>query len=184
MKPLIQLLLTTLIITTSAFASDYHVFVSEEHGFSMQYPKTWNKGEVIHPQTVIRVESPDGDDYNIVVVQDPALRDMSPQQYADWMLGQVDSLVSNVLSRNYPDARLIKKGTTQLSQQPAVYYMIDYTLSAAGCEIPMRSYAISTKHGDKEYTLTFRTPQAFFDEFIPMIQILALGFQLTKVKVE
>jgi len=184
MKPLIQLLLTTLIITTSAFAPDDHVFVSEEHGFSMQYPKTWNKGEVVHPQTVIRVESPDGDDYNITVVQDLALRDMSPQQYVDWMLDQVDSLVSNVLSRNYPDARLIKKGTTQLSQQPAVYYMIDYTLSAAGREIPMRSYAISTKYGEKQYTLTFRTPKPFFNEYFQMIQMLALGFQFTKVRVE
>ena len=134
---------------------------------------------------VIRVESPDGDDYNIgIAMLDPALRAKAPYEFAQGMLQHVDYLISNVLSKNYPDARLVKKGLTTLSQQPALFYIMDFTLSAAGREIPMRSYVIVTKHGAKQYTLTFRTPQAFFDQYMPIIQRLALGFQLTKTRIE
>lgn len=133
---------------------------------------------------MLRVESPDGDDFNITVVKDEALRDMTPKQYVRGMLGQVDNLVTNIFSTNYPDITLIEKGSTQLSQQAALFYIMDYTLSAAGRDIPMRSYAISTKYKNKQYTLTFRTPKQFFDAYLPTIQRLALGFQLTKTKLD
>lgn len=176
--------LVIVIFTASiCLASDDHVFICKEHEFSMQYPDTWSVGESIHPQTVIRVESPDGDDYNITVVKDPALTKFTTEQYAKEMLTRIDTLV-NVMSQSYPDAKLVKKGTTQLSQQPAVYYIVDYYLFAAGKDISVRSLAISTKHKDKQYTLTFRTPQKFFDSYYPTIQRLALGFQLTKLKLD
>lgn len=150
----------------------------------MSYPKSWTRGELVQPQTIIRVESPNGDDYNIMVVKNSALKDMSPKKFADGMLARIDDVISNVLTKNYPDAHLIKKGITTLSQQDAVYYIVDYTLNAAGRELPMRSYVICSKHGDKQYTLTFRTPKPFFDEYLPIIQQLALGFQFRKVKVQ
>jgi hypothetical protein len=179
---LILVLLASLAFSTPMLASesDYHLFVSEKHRFSMQYPASWNRAKTIHLQTIIRIESPDGDDYNITVEQLPILKSMSTQEFVEIMHAGVDSLVDKVLSSSYPDIRLIEKGTTQLSQQPAVYYITDYTLSAAGHVIPMRGYIISTKYGDKQYTLTFRTPQLFFSEYLPTIKILALAFQLTK----
>ncbi len=184
MKSLFRFALLVLLIGHATYASDNHVFVSKEHEFSVQYPKSWTPGEVVHAQTTIRVESPDGDDFNITVVEDAALRDMTPKEYVGGMMGQVDNLVTNILSRNYPDATLIEKGKTQLSQQPALYYVMDYTLSAAGRNIPMRSYAISTKHGSKQYTLTFRTPKQFYLGYLPTIQRLALGFQFTKTRID
>lgn len=181
MKPIIPILVTLHAITAVVvFAADTHIFTSEVHGFSMQYPASWNRAETTLPQTVIRVESPGGDDYNIVVTQDPSLRSITPQQFADGMLSNADMIVPNVLAKNYPDARLVKKGITQLSQQPAFFYIADFTLKAAGRELPMRSYVISTKSGDKHYILTFRTPQPVFEQFLPVIQQLAIGFQLKK----
>lgn len=139
---------------------------------------------MVHPQTVIRVESPDGDDFNITVVENPSLQSMSPSEYTKQMYNNVEHLVSNLRSQNFPDAVLVRKGTTKLSQQPAVFYEIDFTLSAAGREIAMRSYAISTKFRDKQYTLTFRTARQFFAEYRPIIEIIALSFQFTKLSVQ
>lgn len=181
-KRVFSVLLSTLLVTTYLQAAEpnYHLFVSETHKFSVQYPRSWNRADVIHPQTVIRVESPDGDDFNITVVQNQALQSLTPREYSKIMYDQVDVLVSNILSRNYPDVKLVKKGITTLSQQPAVFYEIDFTLSAAGREIAMRSYVISTRYNDSHYTLTFRTPRQFFAEYRPVIEFIALSFQLTK----
>lgn len=160
------------------------VFISEEHDFSMQYPRDWSAGKTLHSQTIIRVSSPDDDDYNITVVSDPAFLKMTPERYSSEMLTQVDALVSKILAKNYPDARLAGKGLSKLSQQTAVYYLMDFTLSAAGKGIPMRSYAISTIYKGKQYTLTFRTTKERFNDYYPMIQNLALEFQFTKTKLD
>lgn len=177
-------LLLTFHVLLAAEADD-HIFVSRENDFSMQYPKTWNRAETVHPQTVIRLESTDGNDYNIgVTTLDPELRGNSPDEFVQGMLPNVEYLVTNILSKNFPDAKLLKKGRTTLSQQPALFYIMDFTISAAGREIPMRSYVIVTKYNTKQYTLTFRSPQPFFDQYMPAIQRLALGFQFTKTKIE
>lgn len=160
--------------------SDYHLFVSNENNFSVQYPKSWNRASVIHPQTVIRVESPVGDDFNVTAVKNLDLQDMTPDEYATLMHDNAEALVTNLLAQQYPDAKLINKGKTTLSQQPAMYYVADFTLSAAGTKITLRTLAITTKYRDKQYTLTFRTPVQFFPEYEPVIQFIALSFQLNK----
>ena len=170
--------------SSSSHAQDYTTFVSEEHRFSMQYPATWTRGDLLHPQSVIRLESPDGDDYVVSVVKNSALRNTSPSDYVDALLPQMNYLVDEIITQNYPDAHLVDKGKTLLSQQPAAYMTFDYTLSAAGIDIPMRGYSISTVYDSKEYSLGFRGPQRFFDDYMPTIQILALGFQFTKSTIQ
>jgi len=181
-----SVILTVLLVTTHLQAAepDYHLFVSKIHKFTVQYPRSWNRADVVHQQTVIRVESPDGDDFNTTVVQDQAFLSLSPSEYSKIMYNQVDTLVSNIMSKNYPDAKLVKKEISTLSQQPAILYEMDYTLSAAGRDIAMRSYVISTKHKDKQYTLTFRTPRQFFPVYRPVIELITLSFQLTKTSIE
>lgn len=166
----------------STSESDNEVFVSYKHGFSMQYPKSWNKGETIHPQTVIRVESIDGEDYNITVFYSSDLVEMSTDDYVDGMLATNTGPLVEMLYKSYKNVRLVNKGKTQLSQQAAVFYTIDFTLNALGTELPMRSYIVMTKHEGKQYTLTFRCPQVFFEEYLPIIRVLALGFQFIKLK--
>ncbi len=161
--------------------SNYHAFTSAIYKFAVSYPKTWNRGEAVYPQTVIRVESPDGEDFNVTVIRNRYIRELSPNEYATMMHDNADVLVSSILSKNYPDVKLIRKGITTLSQQPAVFYEFDFTLSAIGRELPMRGFVVSTKYEDKQYTLTFRALQQYFAEYRPIIEIIALSFQLTKI---
>ena len=177
MTKLLIVILITLGIQSSVVATDFERFVSRVHGFTVEYPTRWKLSDTVHPETVISVASPDGDDFNVVVLKDPALNQMSAEEFAQ---GMSRYFSIEQLRSIYPDSKLIEKGTTTLSQQPAAYYVFDYSLSAMGREISMRAYVITTKYGDRQYTLTFRTPQQFFEEYMPVIQMLALSFQLIK----
>ncbi len=186
MKHLIALSLTLFSCASQVVAAeaDDHIFVSEEHKFSVQYPKAWNTAETILPQTVIRLESPDGEDFNVAVTEIPQLKDVSPEEYSTKMLPLVETMIASSLAKQYPDIALVEKGKTTLSQQPALYFITDYTIHAVGRELPIRCYTAITKHKDKQYTLTFRVPKSFYDELFPTLQRLALGFQIRKISGE
>ncbi len=181
-----KLFISALIVFLTAYPilqaaeSEDQIFVSEEQKFSLQYPKTWSRAETILTQTVIRLESPDGEDFNVAVTEIPQLKSAPVKEYTSKMLQLIETLISTNLSKQYPDIKLVSKGETTLSQQPALYYITDFTIHAAGRELPIRCYTLMTKHEDKQYTLTFRVPRPFYDEFFPTIQRLALGFQIFK----
>ncbi len=165
-----------------AHGSGYKVFTSQEHGFSMQYPDTWEIGGTVNPNTVIRVVSPEGDDYNIVVWEDEEFLSMSELEFAEHIIDHSEYFIAQAVSLNYPNPKLISSGITNLSQQPAAYIYFDFKISAVGREIPIRCLTIVTKRENKSYTLTFRTPVPFFEEYKTVIEALALAFQLNKVQ--
>lgn len=82
MKQLSIIFFTLITCSSHIFAAeaDDHIFVSNEHRFSVQYPKAWNTAETILPQTIIRLESPDGEDFNVGVTEIPQLKDVSPKE--------------------------------------------------------------------------------------------------------
>ena len=88
---LILVLIAALTITASAQGAgpNYHLYVSDAFNFSVEYPRSWNRGDVLHPQTVIRVESPDGDDFNITVVPNKALEKIAAKEFSELLYDQV-----------------------------------------------------------------------------------------------
>ncbi len=92
-------LLASLLVFPLAAFSDDHIFVSEEQKFSVQYPKKWNRAETILPQTIIRLESPDGEDFNIGVTDIPQLKDVPVKDYTKTMLGLVETMIDKSLSK-------------------------------------------------------------------------------------
>lgn len=159
------------------------LFVSQENSFSVQYPSSWNRwnqDQHVHPETVLQVVSPQGHDLVVVVTANELFRDVTPQEFADVLSKAKSHQIVEPLARNYPDVHLVQSGVTTLSQQPAFFYEVEFSLNAAGVRVPWSALAIMTKFRNKQYTLTFRSPTTIFPEYRAIIKMIALSFQLIK----
>jgi hypothetical protein len=136
--------------------NDYLVYQDKGYLFSASYPKSWTNVPISHPQTRFKVRSENGfDDYSVNVV--PSGSTMMPREFVEAM-DKMDPLQS--IRPYFPDAVLVSKGKSHLSNQDAFFFVYKGIFKNAGIEIRITVMQWQTiKHGNV-YTLTCRAATA------------------------
>lgn len=155
--------------------NDFLVYQDSTYLFSAWYPKTWTHVPITHPQTRFKVRSENGfDDYSIVVVGSEIFKNMTPKEFVEIMMNQTDPL--ELLRPYLPDAVLLKKGKSYLSNQEAFFFTYKSVFKTAGVEIPVTVMQWATIKYGNVYTLTFRAKPERFEIMLPVFQRILFGF--------
>ncbi len=152
----------------------------ETNGFAFWYPKSWSKAPTTYAKTKVKIVSDKGageDDFNVVVVSDPAFKQITADKLVTMMLGRPEALAAQ-LRTAYPDAKIIKTGKTQLDNKAAHYVIFDGTFRALDVEVPMRFLQVFTIQGGRGYYLTSRTDPEKFEAMKPVFTLIAGSFKL------
>jgi hypothetical protein len=151
----------------------------ETNGYAIWYPKNWSKVPASHAKTKLKIVSKGGagaDDFNVVVASDPSFKQITADKLVSMILEKPEALRAQ-LRREYPDAKIIKSGKTQLDNQTAYYVIFDATFRSFELEVPMRFLQVSTVHGSRAYYLTSRTAPEEFDSMRPIFTVIMGGFR-------
>ncbi len=152
----------------------------ETNGFAIWFPKDWAVVPTTHAKTKLKIVSKKGaggDDFNIVVVSNPAFKKSTADKLVPMMLEKPEALAAQLRSA-YPDAKIIKTGKTHLDSKTAYYVIFDGTFRSFDVEVPIRCLQVVTIHGDKCFYLTSRTEPERFDVMKPMFTLIMAGFKL------
>lgn len=160
--------------TTRLEDGDFLVHRDNRYLFSAHYPKTWRTVPISNPQTCFKVRSENGfDDYSISVVSSDSFKSMTPREFVE-MMNKTDPLES--LRAYLPDAVLLRKGKSYLSNQDAFFFVYKGVFKSAGLEVPVTVMQWQTiKHGNL-YTLTCRAETERFETMFPVFQTILYGF--------
>ena len=151
----------------------------EANGFAIWYPKTWAKVPTTHAATKLKVVSKSGaggDDFNVVVISDPAFKNITGERMVEMWLERPEAGLAQ-LRKAYPDAKLIKSGKTYLDNKPAYYVIFDGTFRSFDLEFPMRFLQVSAVYNGLAYYLTSRTGPDEFDAVKPIFTLIMGGFK-------
>ena len=149
----------------------------QEFRFSAWYPKTWKKVPSSHSQTRLKAVSDAGngtDDFSVVVTYSEGLKRISPNDI-DKMLPAPDEYIRN-LQVYSPDAKLVESGRTNLSSQPARFYITEVTARSFGVEVPFKQMQVQTFRNGYVFTVTCRTEPERFDTMLPVFRLIMAGF--------
>lgn len=159
--------------------ADLLQYRDEEFRFSIHYPRSWATVEATHAQTRFKAVSNGGTempDLSVVVtslprsakgfIQDEFVKSIDVQAYLEYM------------RQSIPNAELIEHGQTMLSNQPAYYFVIQFTHRFLGIEVPVRQIQVQTARERNVYTITFRTDPEIFAESFALFEVLSAGFIL------
>lgn len=149
------------------------------NGFAIWYPKNWSKVPTTHDKTKLKIVSKEGaggDDFNVVVASSPAFKQITADQLVSMILERPEALRTQI-RRDFPDAKVIKIGRTQLDNKTAYYVVFDATFRSFELEVPMRFLQVSTVHGGRAYYLTSRTGPEEFDAMKPVFTVIMGGFR-------
>lgn len=187
-KPVIQRILSSFTFSTDTSSKNKNVSIAKEQkyelvvnnakSFSAKYPSDWKPTKSLYSTTVLKVESPDGQDYGINVITDDKLNLTSADKIAAFLKKYEGNALFNSLKSQMPKATLVENGTTTLSNLPAIYNVIDFPVSASGVEFSMRLHTIVTVFRNRVYTLNFRCRPDEYSDFLKTIKLLSLFFQI------
>jgi hypothetical protein len=156
----------------------------EANGFAIWYPKTWAKGPTTYEATKLSVVSNSGaggDDFNVVVVSDPAFQNITGERMVEMWQERPEAILAQ-LRKSYPDAKVIEKGKTSLDNKPAYYVIFDGTFRSFGLEVPMRILQIFAVYNGRAYYLTSRTGPDEFDDMKPVFTLIMGGFKFLQME--
>jgi hypothetical protein len=160
--------------TTILEDNDFSVYRDGRYLFSAWYPKTWTTVPISHPQTRFKVRSENGfDDYSINVTSPASTKNMTPKEFVEMMNGS-DPI--ELLRPYFPDAVLLNKGKSYLSNQDAFFYIYKGTFKAVGAETPVTIMQWQTIKYGYLYTLTCRAETERFESMLPVFQKILYGF--------
>lgn len=154
--------------------NNYQMYRDSRYLFSAWYPKTWANVPISHPQTRLKVRSENGfDDYSISVGSSEAFKNLTPKEFVE-MMNETDPLES--LRPYLPDAVLLSKGKSYLSNQEAFFFVYKGTFKAVGVEIPVTIMQWQTIKYGNVYTLTCRAETERFETMLPAFHKILFGF--------
>jgi len=178
MKILPSLLAIAIFSIGIAFsAPEFSTFVSKQAKFSVEYPSSWKPFESKFRKeiTPLHLVSEDGLDFVLSVI--PGLdSDVTPEESVKYILTHIDSIIEK-MRMDHPDAKLVDCGETILSNQPAAWYVFDFTISKL---LPIRGICVETSFDGKAYTLTFKCLRQDYDAGFEIRRAVLLSFQLEK----
>lgn len=170
-------------IPTSAIAQDPSIknvvyFRSEEHKFIFGYPKSWAPVPSTHERTIIKVLKNNGagpEDCSVNVQSLPRNPDATPEAFVKSAKESAAGYIG-AMRKAYPDAQLIAKQQTNLSNQAAWMTIAKFTVKSIGVEMPMKVILVQTQKNDRVYSVGCRAPIQSFESTFPTFQSMMLGF--------
>lgn len=172
---LIPLLMPAISLAISS--KDFIAYRDQEKKFIFQYPNTWAQVPSTHERTRIKIVNDNGNgrqDCAVNVQFDSNSRKQSPKEF----LRSTPSVkeFEKGLRKTLPDAKLIKRGATFISNQDAIYNIVDFTIRSVGIEVPIRMYMVQTARDGNIYTISCRAGQQEFDEYASEFELIFSGF--------
>jgi len=164
-------------ITSAISSKDFITYRDQESKFISQYPNTWTQVPSTHERTRIKIVSENGNggqDCAVNVQYEEKSKGISPKEF----LRSAPSVqeFENGLRKALPDAKVLKRAATNLSNQDAIYYIVDFTIKSVAIEAPIRMYMVQTAKNGNIYTLSCRAGQQEFDERIAEFELIFAGF--------
>ena len=151
----------------------------EANGFFVTYPKAWAVLPTTNAKTKLKVLSENGtgtDDFSVVVVSDPSFAQLKPEELVSMCVQRPEEMLK-IISREFPDAKMVNSGTTKLNNLDAFFIIYDAIFRSPGLDIPMRFYQVSTVRNGRAYYLTCRSTPDDFDKTYPLFTIIMANFR-------
>jgi hypothetical protein len=114
------------------------------------------------------------DDYSVGVTYSEELKRKTPQEAVKAMPNADDYI--RMLRSVFSDGRLIESGSTNLSSQPAKFYVTEMTVKSFGVDVPYKQLQVQTARNGNVYTLTCRTAPERFEKMLPVFKLIMAGF--------
>jgi hypothetical protein len=161
-------------LSLAASDKDIQIYRDKDYRFILQYPATWSQVPSTHQGTRIKIVSENGDGDQDCMVNVQKTKKTSTKEFlrSAPSAKEHERILRNVL----PDVKVIKRGETYISNQGAIYYIIDSIFKSVGIEVPMRQFMIVTAKNEHLYTVTCRATQEEFEQYLPDFQIVFAGF--------
>lgn len=164
-------------ISHAVSSKDIIIYRDQQKKFIFQYPNTWSQVPSTHERTRIKIVSSNGNggqDCAVNVQFEKKSKNLSPKDFVRNALRA--KVIEKGLRKALPDARVIKGGTSYISNQEAIYNIVDYTIRSVRIEAPIRMYMIQTARDGYVYTLSCRSSQQEFDEYVSDFEQIFAGF--------
>lgn len=179
MKIVIAILILFVYFSTSFAESnkDLQTYRDKEHGFILQYPTTWSQVPSTHERTRIKIVSENGNGAQDCMVNVQIEHNSKNLTARDFVRSAPTMQEHEQILRNtMPDAKVIKRGETHISNQDAIYYIVDFTFKSVGIEVPMRSLMVQTKKNEYLYSVGCRAEKHEFEKYMTDFQLIFVGF--------
>lgn len=183
MKMILSLVLSLLLalllpnISSAISSKDFITYRDQNNKFIFQYPNTWSQVPSTHERTRIKIVSENangGQDCAVNVQFEKRSKNISPKEFVR-SVPNVQEFEKG-LRKALPDAKVIKRAATNLSNQEAIYNIVDFTIKSVGIEAPIRMYMVQTAKDGYIYTLSCRAGQEEFDERSAEFELIFAGF--------
>jgi hypothetical protein len=151
----------------------------ETNGYAIWFPKSWAKVPTTHAGTKLKISNDSGrggDDFNVVVVSDPAFQELTPERLVEMTMERPEA-VFNRIRKDYPDATVVSSGKTNLDSKPAFFVIFDGTFRSFDVDLPIRFLQVCTVYNGRAYYLTSRTDPTEFDAKRSVFALIMAGFR-------
>lgn len=155
----------SLILPLSALGQQkINLFRSKVHTFSIVFPDGWQQRNGQTPRTVVVSENAERASIIIQVFQSPAEVDL--QNIADEDLsGLINDTFAGLKAKMYPDAVLMKSGTTFIANKKATWMLFTYSIKQAFVTEKVKTMLYTVFNGSKMYQILCTSPVNRYDYF-------------------
>lgn len=156
------------------------VYIDKVYPFSVAYPKDWVSVAPTQPQTRFKAFSDSGlgfADFNIGVATVKGAENITPQQFVDFIKNN-PSLIEQLVKSEIPNAEIVEKGETYLSNRKAYYVKSTEKIKLVDDEVDLKIWTILMVFKGRRYSFTCRSSPLLFDEYVPTFKRLINTFTI------
>lgn len=141
-----------------------NLFRSKVHTFSIVFPDGWQQREGQTPRTVVVSENAERASIIIQVFQSPAEVDLANVSDEDLRV-LINDTFTGLKAKMYPDAVLMKSGTTYIANKKATWMLFTYSIKQAFVTEKVKTMLYTVFNGSKMYQILCTSSVNRYDYF-------------------